>query len=891
MTWYTTKEAASILGKSERTIQHWGKTGKLESKEIAGVGRGGKTRMFFIEENAKMGEKTYARQKATEKHTQKNAKMNEKTYAMDKSAEKRPTNRNSGFCVSANLLRDNENQEKCYQTYAKNENLSVSLNSNSANGLGIKNGLPPSENRVVKCTSQSTSQQNKNGVCLVSVNKNSVLQNTNGIIDLKTTSQLTGWHRNTIDNKISSGKILFEKVKKSSGGYRTLIVVSSLPLEAQEKYKQFLAMQNPDKELSQLTEVQRRFAFAMETILKAWMKFRLEGKQDGLRKQDLDKQFQEKLEYRDILVVETDLVKKFSTKTLYKYLKRWENSGRQTSSLAPDIYSRRGRKTIQSPYFYSFAERWILKQPMVRAKHIYDQLIPAMLREKPDPQIPSYRTFLDFFNTFKKRLGIKIAEEQGKKTLDNLLPYVPRNMDALPGDIVQYDGYIVKNRVTSPYDRHKLVKPVLCYFLDVSTEYIMGYSISFSERSDVIASAWKDLMMKCPAPKVLQPDNPAGIYNAELCAQYIVERENRKKHIKLKQKAIEFTMNNRKGMFFDCGLENIRFVTPGNSKGKKIEPAHYRIFRKYETQPRWADCYIGPDPMQRPEKLSRTDQAIINDKNLDIPTWEFFVSELEKYIDTYNNTKRKDGFTPREAYESLVDVSSRMDSKQVQCLCEWKTIMKPRNGYVKLFDSIFYEHPAFGVLKEGVIIGYDVKNIEELNVYSLDGRKLGGPAIRVKKGSYVDDAKSVEAIKANRRYRKEIINLQGRLLIESDGIKKLNSKQLVTLFNNPKLSALDKTLIEDRMGELEKYPEFNISKGTKANPKHKPIPIDPKIEDAEFEVISDEDFEEMKKYQPDDLVTVDNVLESYVDEVMEEMKKQPDEDSEDDRLFRELGLK
>ena len=676
----------------------------------------------------------------------------------------------------------------------------------------------------MQCTAQSTAQKNKSVLSPVNVNNSNEIQNSENLIDMKTTAQLTGWHRNTVLNKISSGKIISHKMQKPTGGFKTLVVVSSLPEKIQQKYKRQVALNNPDSEISSLTETQIRYSIAMEKIIIEWNLRHSQAKKRGLRKRDIDLQFMNALETGMILRHETEIVKKYSIKTLYKQRKKWEASGRKTSSLAPDSKSNRGRKQIEAKVFYSMSRTWLLEQPKTRASHLYDQLSRAFIAKDSEVKLPSYRTFLNFYNKFYEQQGILIAAGQGKKSLDNLMPFVSRDNDALPGDIWQYDGYVMKIKVKNPYKEGHLMKPIVVYFLDVCTELITGFSISFSERSDVIVSAFKNALENVPPPIALQPDNPASLYVAELCGKYIVENEKRKSRIKLKQKAIELQMRGSNGIFFDCGVEKIRFVTPGNSKGKKIEPAHYRIFRPFETRPKFADVYVGMDPMDAPEKLNRTDKAILADKSMFIPEYDWFVAELESYIKEYNNTKKKGGFSPQEAYDSLCDYTKMLSPLELSTFCEWKVIRKPRNGYIKLFDEVEYQHPAFGVLREGVIVGYDVKNIEEVNIYTLDGRKLESPAVKIKKGSYVDDLKSVEAIKANRRYRRETLATQGNLLLESDGINQLSSKKLVKLLNDPKTTGNNKSLIQERLNELEKYPDFNVTTPKTGTPKDESIP-------------------------------------------------------------------
>jgi hypothetical protein len=388
------------------------------------------------------------------------------------------------------------------------------------------------------------------------------------------------------------------------------------------------------------------------------------------------------------------------------------------------------------------------------------------------------------------------------------------------------------------------------YFFDVCTGLVTGWSVSFSERSDVIAAAWYDAMTKWPAPKVLQPDNPAGIYNEQLCAKYILENETRKKHTKLKQRALEYTMNGRNGIFFDCGLERIKFVTPGNSKGKMIEPAHNYIFRPFETQPRFADVYVGKSPDDRPEHLQRTNKAILNDKKLNIPEWNWVVEEIGKQIHSYNNRKKKSlqGYSPQEAYEQMIDPSLKMKREELEYKALWIAEFTPRNGYIKLFDEIHYQHPAFTVLKK-VRVGYNMNDLSKLRVFDDGNRELSTPAVMVQQGSYIDDEVSAEAIKAKKSYGRKALAMQKEILLND--IKRLSPKELNKLLDSD-IEQSKKEMIQERINEIEKYPEFGKIKANtepqrrrehkvETIMKEEPLPDLSAIIDAEFEEEPEED--------------------------------------------------
>ena len=810
-----------------RTIQRQIAAGKLESREVPGVGGNGLVFEVYIKKNKEINENT---------NDIKTPKKN-KTITENISDISGPATPTSDILTSDSVVGQLSSLDnKDLSPTSDRPATSTVAHSKTVKTNKHKDLVPTSDMR--QCTDALIAHS------VVGIGNPLKNNEVRFFITTETTVALTNWHRASIFRKINSNEITSIKQPKDGGGFRTMIDVRTLPIEAQEKWKQLVIHENPDTGLSSLSENQRRYAFAMESAMLLWLRYRDDAKKNYLRKRDSDNRFETDIKEGIILTSEVNILGGVSVKTLYRHHNKWETSGRRTSVLAPDRKGNRGRKPIRSDVFYALANTWILTQPATRAAHLYSQLSDAILAKQPKTTLPSYPTFLKYYKKVKERQALVIAGKQGKKTLDNIMPYVPRNNDALPGDVWQYDGYVMKMLVHNPWLKDSLIRPVVVYFYDVSTDLVTGWAISYSERSDVIASAWQHAMTRFPAPRILQPDNPVGIYNEQLCAKHIVEFETRKKHIKLKQRAVELTMTGRNGIFFDCGLERIKFVTPGNSKGKKIEPAHFRIFRPLETQPRFADVYVGMSPDDRPEHLNRTNKAILKDKKLNIPEWDFMVEEIGKHIEYYNNRKKKllQNFSPQEAYLQMTDMTKKLTADELKYKALWTEERSCRNGYIKLFDDILYQHAAFTVMKK-VKIGYNVNDLSKLRVFGDDGRELSTPALMVQKGSYTQDEISAEAIKANRTFRKKAISLQKELLITD--IKKLNNRELHKLLNSD-IDQDKKELIQVRLNEIEKYPEFGKLTGkdakTQRDPiveriiKEEPIPDLSHIIDAKFEV-------------------------------------------------------
>lgn len=937
--WLTTKEAAELLGKSDRTIRRMVKSGKLQSREVPGRGGNGTLFEVFIENedtvqvhlllddwhvfevprNHGMMQCASERNKRCDNcnlayrahpmiYHQENQGTKYCTLDFLKYGFVEPDDNYSFKIISKNneKIKDKNDLDHGQNDHGHVRDRNKSLENNKIRNFtdrprtsqrhvrdqdkskDIKH-LAPTKDKVsdiAQCTVQTTVQHKKGVVSMPIVSENNELQNSSDIINIETTVQITDWSKRTIFNKIKSEEILSVRLPKEGGGYKTMVDVRSLPKEAQLKHQELLTRSNPDSGMRSLSDSQSRYAFAMQRVIQVWQEYRLKAKRDKLRIQDGDNRFLSDIREGIILKDENEILSGISIKTLYRNKKKWINSGCRASVLAPDRKGKRGRKRIKATAFYALASTWIKMQPATKASELYNQLTDHLLKERPDMRLPSYSTFLNHYNSIKKTVSISIAKHQGKKTFDEIMPYVPRKNDALPGHVWQYDGYIIKLLVHNPWLNDSLIKPVIVYFFDVATGLITGWSVSFSERSDVIAASWKHAMSRYPAPKRLMPDNPAGLYVPEFCAKQIVERETRKKYIKMKQRAIEMTMQGRNGMFFDCGVERIQFVTPGNSKGKMIEPAHNYIFRQFETQPRFADVYVGSDPSKRPEKLNRTNKALLADKTINIPEWDFIISEISKHIEYYNNRKKKslNDFSPVEAYEQMVSPSDRLSSNDLEYKCLWVVEKTTRNGYIKLFDNIHYQHAAFTVLKK-VRIGYDINDLKTVRVFSNEGREFDTPAVMVKYGSYIDDEQSVEAIKANKTFRQQTMKLQEEIIYNGYDINRLTDKELIKLMSNDNLSIEQKELVQERINELEKYPQFNrqveLPKPKRIRPK---VVEEQQIEDISHIIEADIEIEEEKK----DDAWLDEIINSEQNDEEDDDKKDKEKKLED--IYKHLGI-
>jgi hypothetical protein len=226
-----------------------------------------------------------------------------------------------------------------------------------------------------------------------------------------------------------------------------------------------------------------------------------------------------------------------------------------------------------------------------------------------------------------------------------------------------------------------------------------------------------------------------------------------------------------------------------------------------------------------------------------------------------------------------------MSDDKISYTCMWRVERSTRQGYIKLFDDILYQHPAFTVQKK-VTIGYDVNDLRTVRVFDSTGREYSSPALMVQRGSYVDDAVSAEAIKANKLYRRQAMALQNELLQSGADLKRLTEKDLVKLLNNPELDLEQKQLVQSRLNELEKYPTFGRIQGDHKKRarveqiEEEPLPSLSHIVNAD--VVADETIE--------DDSWLGNILASSATEEQAELPRRRRESAENQELFEQLGI-
>ena len=167
-------------------------------------------------------------------------------------------------------------------------------------------------------------------------------------------------------------------------------------------------------------------------------------------------------------------------------------------------------------------------------------------------------------------------------------------------------------------------------------------------------------------------------------------------------------------------------ATPYHGQAKPVE----RFFRTLEERfGKMFYSYAGNDAKKRPEHMAKTIQKLEEDPN--IPSMDFYIEQLERWIEEYNNTPHygegMDGQTPNSVYiqnlEKRVEVKDR---NTLKLLCG-KTVTRTvdRNG-VRIFSQTYsnYDGCLVSYYDKKVMVTYDPDNIDSVFIFDMDYRYI-----------------------------------------------------------------------------------------------------------------------------------------------------------------------
>ncbi len=871
--WVRTKEAALLLGVSQRSVQRYAKVGKLQTKRLHGTWG---TRLVLLpatespQSSPKVTKAPKSRDSRKSKKTQANAKPNQqnsspkalpnKQICQKRKNDHKQTQKAQDSATPSKILQNNDVSNELAPVVQWESELSP-LSKELQNKV-----VSHSDKLVVHPTGQPTGQVATDG----DTDNKLIIYNELGdnaqYLAKNTVAKLLSIHVSTVKNRIKSGEFKTIIEQTSHGSKKTLVLVSSLPAVARDKYKESLIARKKtqvvayEDTFASATTQDKHIALATEDAIRLFIRYRENAKKGGIKLADVEKAFIHDYQNGLILAERAVILGKLSIKTLYKKTKKWQASGEQLAVLCPRRKGNVGRRPVTSNAFYSMLRVYAL-MGNAKASDVYRFVCTFIKEKKLDAEILSLSTAQRFIARIRREQALIRAKQEGAKALILENSYVARQNDAFPGAVWQTDGYVSKILCYSPYNRAELVRPLTIYYMDVATGFVTGAAFSFSERADVMASAWHDALSRWPAPARLMCDNASSFRNPVTDPHYFATRKT-KTMTKGKARALLLLESGYKGYFAECGTETT-YVIPGHPWSKMIETANDYIFDPFETQPRWF-TYCGKDPLKRAERLNMTNAVLIKKHGDKIPTWDYLIAEIKKHIEIYNNTPKKhlDGYTPQQVYTDYMDVSPekvRLTGERLDFLTMWRQDVKPTRGRIKIQGQL-YEHPVF-VYNRNFIAIYNVNNLSQIKIASSDGEVFPTPAVPVTYGSYTDYEQSVEAIRANARYNKERSALLQATMEAGFDIRSLKTKDIAKLLADQNLSAGMRTQIQDLRHEQEKYPKMIADDGIKRKHSRAQAPINKEvitcIAPADMEIIIDNI--PIYEDENDETIDIDNI--------------------------------
>ena len=147
--------------------------------------------------------------------------------------------------------------------------------------------------------------------------------------------------------------------------------------------------------------------------------------------------------------------------------------------------------------------------------------------------------------------------------------------------------------------------------------------------------------------------------------------------------------------------------------------------------------YAGNDAKKRPEHMQKTNKVLDGDK--DIPTLEFYIEKLERYIDEYNNTAHHgdgmDGKTPNQVYhENITEIREIGDSNALRLLFG-KTVERTvqKNG-IAMYNNTFTNSDGklIPYYSKKVMVTYDPDDLETVYIFDTDYNYICSASAKLK---------------------------------------------------------------------------------------------------------------------------------------------------------------
>lgn len=400
------------------------------------------------------------------------------------------------------------------------------------------------------------------------------------------------------------------------GGKQMMIVLESLPEEAQSRYHHQAVTEPQDKaaaELATLTEKRRNDVFFKLGVIRRYQEFK------------------ETYPKADKMVAFLRMYNEEHTERPLsrRQLNHWETLYNREG--VTGLIDRRGTwnkgvSSIPEEVAEVFRAYWMQEKgtrkggPSVASCYRLTQL------NFPGVELPSVSTFARYAQSIPY-LSKVLAREGDKAFKDKCEPYMPFDYRSIcTNELWTADNHVFDLWVKDKTGR--VFRPWIIGWMDKRSRYIVGYLlIDHDPNSDAVADAFSRAVHACGIPEKVQLDN-----GADYCVPDLFDPT--------------FVMSLANQMCMD-----VTHAIPYNAKSKLIE----RFFNTIE----YSYCihlpsYFGADPKRRPERMQKACDKL---KDVAMP-YEEFQDFLDGAIGQYNNTVHSgdamDGRTPRQAFMECV---------------------------------------------------------------------------------------------------------------------------------------------------------------------------------------------------------------------------------------------
>ncbi len=463
---------------------------------------------------------------------------------------------------------------------------------------------------------------------------------------------------------------------RGKGNRKIEILLSSLPIEAQAKYKGLNRnLETLEFEASDCTGKQKADANTKAHIVDLYQK-------SGMRLLDFLEWYNGKNGTSIKQGQFYSWIRKINSGGTAAVIDRRGGHNRGECSIPQDAWD----------YFYSM----YMSQQKRGIQLCYDYT------KKQFPDIPST-------STFRRRVKkihpyAETYYREGPNALRDALPYMERDRTDISSNDIWFSDHHRLDIFSA--EKGKVCRLWLTVFFDARSGKIISHKCrNASPNAVVIKECFKNGVKTYGVPKEIYFDNGADYRSRAFSNDYPLS------------------------LVRQLGVNTI-YATPYHGQAKPVE----RFFRTLEERfGKMFPTYTGKDAKQRPEQMRTSDKNILK---YAVEADEL-ATHLDSFIAEYNDTPSRaeglDGKSPNQTYyENLLEKKEVADFGALKMLCgtfEERTVQ--RNG-VQVMQRYYEAEGLLPYYKKKVIVNYDHDNIDELNIFDMDMRFICTASARIK---------------------------------------------------------------------------------------------------------------------------------------------------------------